>query len=211
MGLSAYQVLATDPSALRKTRDFLAQHRLGVSLDTFGATLRDVSVFLSCGWRWGVDARVGVEAMERFSERAFSGFPFSLWRKGPPRSARGKNKLCDQMTGTKALGLGLGLCPKPWIFQLLSGFFGCLLGSSCYREAKEQRLQWASRIVQSSSGMIAGKRQKGRVSSAGEEQALGAGTLRRGDKASCDSYHLREGRVLWAPPTPIACLLPPSV
>lgn len=65
-----------------------------------------------------MDTRVGVKTMERFSEQAFSGFPFSLWRKGPPRSSPGKSKLCDQMTGTKALGLGLGFCPKPWIFQL---------------------------------------------------------------------------------------------
>lgn len=83
---------------------------------TFGATLRDVSVSLPSGGE-GLDARVGVRGMSRRTVA----FCLVSGERGQPKSSLGKNKPCDQMTGTKALGLGLGFCPKPWIFQLLSG------------------------------------------------------------------------------------------
>lgn len=66
-----------------------------------------------------MDARVGVRGMSRRTVA----FCSVSGERGQPKSSLGKNKPCDQMTGTKALGLGLGLgfCPKPWIFQLSSG------------------------------------------------------------------------------------------
>lgn len=76
---------------------------------------------MSLPYGGGVDARVGVGAMEISSDQAFSGFLFSLWRKGTARELPCENKPCDQVTGTKALGLGLGFCPKLWIFLLLNG------------------------------------------------------------------------------------------
>lgn len=64
-----------------------------------------------------MDAGVGVRAMSRPTVA----FCSVSGGRGQPKSSLGKNKPCDQMTGTRALGLGLGFCPKLWIFQLLSG------------------------------------------------------------------------------------------
>lgn len=82
--------------------------------------------------------------MERSSDQAFSGFPFSLWRKGDsPGAPQGKNKPCDQMTGTKTLlGLGLGFCPKLWIFLPLNGALAVYWAQVAIGEAKERR-RWA--------------------------------------------------------------------
>lgn len=59
--------------------------------------------------------------------------------RGQPRSSPGKNKPCDQMTGTKALGLGLGFCPKLWIFLLLNGSLDNYLALVTVGEQRSRR------------------------------------------------------------------------
>lgn len=138
--------------------------------------------------------------MERSSDQAFSGFLFSLWRKGTARELPWENKPCDQVTGTKALGLGLGFCPKLWIFLLLNGsldIYWAQVAIGEQRRSKEEAVGWSdSPVSQVERALQVGCRKCERAQQ-GKSRHWTRNREERGESCSC--YHLRKERVLWGP------------
>lgn len=72
----------------------------------------------------GMDARMGIGAMERSSDQAFSGFLFSLWRKGTAQELPWEEQAMRSDDMYQGPGAGAWLLSQAVDFPTLEWFFG---------------------------------------------------------------------------------------